>query len=1372
MIVYFSDRQMQVMGLASTNLPDGFVIIEDLKTEEVETGVATFSCRIGFNDENRLELESMTNAGNFILRSHNGENEFYTIIDTEIDTKSKTINIYAEDAGLDLLNEIAGEFEATESHNVAWYVNKYIAGSGFEIGINEVSTESSRKLKWEGEETVTLRLASIATQFDGFEISYSFEIDGLTITKKYINIHKKRGKDAGITLRLNQDIDKIITTKSIANLATAFLCEGGVPDKKETPITFSSEKYTWQDAEDDFYIEGDLLKSKKAIQKWSRQALKLNNGDGVIIRPYSYNTTDPATLRAHAVTELKKVCDMEVNYEVDISVLPENAKIGDRINIVDDGGELYLSTRILVLETSVVDQKHSAILGEHLIKTSGISQKVADLAEQFAKASVSAAQALSVANAANTIAEAAQAQAGAAAQESANALAVAGEAQTAAQNANTAANEATQKANAAQEAVSGVQSTVEGMAQDVSEAERLAESAKASADIATAQSAEAKTAAQNAVTNANEAKSAAEEAKTNANSAISTASTASTQAEEAKANAQAASDVAAAAKLDSEQAKKDVEEFAESLETFEATMSATYARKTELTETNAALQAQITANANQLSITHTKVLTVDETANNAKSLAEAAQSAADGAQATASQATAEAEAAQTKADQAKAAAEAAQSNADTAQAAAVAAQGVADQAAADLATAKANLESVTNRVGATEEEIAAAQAAVDTAQAAANQAKADAATAAQKATAAQTTADTAVTNAANAQSAANEAASKANAAQATANEAKGNAATAQQAAEQAKSVAASAQLTATNAANAAATAQEKANQAATEADNAQKAAAAADAKAAEAQSDLNKAKQNLANVTSRVDATEEEIAAAEAAVVLAQKAADDANAAAELAQRKADTANNNAAAAQAAANEAKTAADNAQQAANEAKEAADKAQADVNSLSVRVTQAEADIIASNEEILLRAKKTEVDAIVVGGRNLIIRSTEESGYYIGTDGSVVAASACSICEYINIEPNTDYMFTKTTGVADNYFRYAWYDADLAYIGRAPNDSNKFKWTSPSNAHYIRISYPTECQVKFEKGNKATDWEPAPEDIDSKFLKYKTWEETEAEMSIMSNNITSSVTQSAKDEVGELETKAMTKIQQLADNLSMLVKGEDGSTLMEQTEDGWTFNFGKTTKEIEDIKNALAENAEYIKFTVTDDGNGGTEPCIELGVSQINATTGEVGEGKYKVLITNTRIIFKEGSTTPTYISNETLVSEKVKVTQELQHINASVSGGFVWKMRQNGNLGLSWNGSVVATCYLTFNTDYAFSSVEVTYIKNGISTTTVIPEYSSIEIEADCNTSITMKCESGLYFNISPWGNNFSVESPSTLTTPAESGYYYISFLND
>ena len=76
---------------------------------------------------------------------------------------------------------------------------------------------------------------------------------------------------------------------------------------------------------------------------------------------------------------------MEVNYEADIAILPDTVKIGDRVNIVDDNGELYVSARLLQLKTSIVEGTRKATFGEYLIKDSGISDKVEALAAQFAE---------------------------------------------------------------------------------------------------------------------------------------------------------------------------------------------------------------------------------------------------------------------------------------------------------------------------------------------------------------------------------------------------------------------------------------------------------------------------------------------------------------------------------------------------------------------------------------------------------------------------------------------------------------------------------------------------------------------------------------------------------------------------------------------------------------------------------------------------------------------------------------------------------------------------------------------------------------------------------------------------------------------------
>ena len=382
MIIYFANRSMEIQGSASTGLPGGFTVVEDTKTEEIETGVAVFECRVKFDGENRLQLEAMCEAGNYLLRSDGDLNEFYTIIEVEVDTKEQTVYLYAEDAGMDLLNEVCPAYEATANHDVAWYIKRYTADSGFEIGINEVP-DLVKKLKFASEQTATERLTEIAEGFGGFEISYSFAISGMEVTHKYINIYQERGKDVADQLRLNQDIDRITTKKSVANLATALSCTGGTPKGKKDPITLQG--YTYDDG--DFYVDGKLLKSRQAVAQWSRYAWEVTDASdwqGHHIRQYTYDTTSQATLCSKAIKELKKLRQMEVNYEVEINNLPEGIRIGDRINIVDDGGKLYLSARILKLETSICDQKQTATLGEYLLKGSGISAKVEELAEKFA----------------------------------------------------------------------------------------------------------------------------------------------------------------------------------------------------------------------------------------------------------------------------------------------------------------------------------------------------------------------------------------------------------------------------------------------------------------------------------------------------------------------------------------------------------------------------------------------------------------------------------------------------------------------------------------------------------------------------------------------------------------------------------------------------------------------------------------------------------------------------------------------------------------------------------------------------------------------------------------------------------------------------
>lgn len=707
---------------------------------------------------------------------------------------------------------------------------------------------------------------------------------------------------------------------------------------------------------------------------------------------------------------------------------------------------------------------------------------------------------------------------------------VSNQAKQQAENAKSAADEALASASEAQTKSDNAVSNVGDVKKDVAEitetvasAKKTADDAWKAADIAKTDAATARASSENAEAAAGDAKTAASDAQTKADSAIESAATAKDNASEAKSAATEASKTASAAKAETEQARKDIDNLSLNLTTVTETIEANYAKKTELTESEAKLQSQISKNAAEISSTVNKVSKIDETANNAADLAATAQTKAEAAQTKADQATSEAAAAQTKADEASQAAQTAQSNADTAKAAAKNAQSVADKAKTDLAEAQKNLDTVKGRVDATEGDIAKAQKAVTTAQAAAEKAQSDANAAATKASSAQDVADAAKENASLAQTAANQASAKAEAAQTIANEAKVNASDAQKKAADAVKTASDAKTAANNAAQTASDAQDVANAAKANATAAQAAADDAKKKSDQAAADLVTAKKNLEEVSGRVDSTAEEVEAAKTAVATAQAAADKAKTDAAAAQSTADTAKTNASNAQKAADTAKTAADNAKKAADDAQKAADKAQDDVNALTKRVVNAETSIKQNSEAIELRATKKEVTQSIkdlqIGGRNLVLGSgtgrnweyetfneadreftrgtTGTSEVFITSSRSFDLENGSQYTLSFDVKQNgyvsgvDVWVLPKTFSTTGIPFYTNLLKTSTTYQHIVITFGPKFTATSLENCvirfdnNGSKISGTKAIlyikNVKLEKGNKATDWSPAPEDL---------------------------------------------------------------------------------------------------------------------------------------------------------------------------------------------------------------------------------------------------------------------------------------------------
>lgn len=144
----------------------------------------------------------------------------------------------------------------------------------------------------------------------------------------------------------------------------------------------------------------------------------------------------------------------------------------------------------------------------------------------------------------------------------------------------------------------------------------------------------------------------------------------------------------------------------------------------------------------------------------------------------------------------------------------------------------------------------------------------------------------------------------------------------------------------------------------------------------------------------------------------------------------------------------------------------------------------------------------VNEIQIGGRNLYIIKNSNEGYLMNSSfdlGSMSVTRKEHTSEFINVKEGETYIFQNWVTVTVSSSEYLWmsyqlYDSNKKLMGTRPSqiDStelanglryNYYKINIPSGVSYLRVSarFYNDGKIKLEKGNKATDWSPAPEDV---------------------------------------------------------------------------------------------------------------------------------------------------------------------------------------------------------------------------------------------------------------------------------------------------
>lgn len=370
------------------------------------------------------------------------------------------------------------------------------------------------------------------------------------------------------------------------------------------------------------------------------------------------------------------------------------------------------------------------------------------------------------------------------------------------------------------------------------------------------------------------------------------------------------------------------------------------------------------------------------------------------------------------------------------------------------------------------------------------------------------------------------------------------------------------------------------------------------------------------------------------------------------------------------------------------------------------TQTDAQIKVSSDSITSTVKKeitTQIGSIEIGTKNILLNSsftddtnkwsanniTPEFTTKYGRKCSHVKMAALKTTKYYRqsvlgrLEPNTTYtmsgwVLTENIAKGTTEFNLMFY-----HDGHYNNNGTDNTWygygasnfpvnTGTGTWHYQKWTFITDAKLntatssgmyifmrdftgdvyfsnlKLEKGNKATDWTPAPEDM-----------ATADSLSDVNNSLTD-VTNGLQSDINSTN-KNLQDIQNSQNEVYEIVsQNKSQISSLTQRAEGFTMDFKTVNETVKQINNQFVterdERYKYIKFI---DGE------IWLGKEV------PIGEDDFKLVIKNDRISFLQNKVEVAYMSNNKLYVTDIHVTNSLQ------LGRFIFSARSNGNVGIRW-----------------------------------------------------------------------------------------------
>lgn len=296
--------------------------------------------------------------GNKLSFKRKGKDYHLTIMSVEKGGDTTTVTAYG--LCLELTNEYVGEYKAPRAMSFVEYINAYGFEQSFVIGKNEVSNKKITH-EWTGTDTVLARLYSIANVFDA-ELEFVTELnDDYSLKNVVLNIYRAHsdsvqgmGNDKRSTiLRYPNDVYGITKTSDITELYTAIR-----PTGTNGLQLNSISGRTVKDSNGNvlYKVNGNNILAPQSRDRFPSTLITNHSNDMYAVQIWSYETENVETLYGQALAQLKKNCVPKVTYDVDAYI---DADIGDTFTIEDAeySPTLYLEARITEQEICFTDSE-------------------------------------------------------------------------------------------------------------------------------------------------------------------------------------------------------------------------------------------------------------------------------------------------------------------------------------------------------------------------------------------------------------------------------------------------------------------------------------------------------------------------------------------------------------------------------------------------------------------------------------------------------------------------------------------------------------------------------------------------------------------------------------------------------------------------------------------------------------------------------------------------------------------------------------------------------------------------------------------------------------------------------------------------------